>query len=135
MMAPTPEIGTDDELWVEALEQLDWHKDKKPLTQLLRSDIELSPLVRSYLADLIERRISVRSNSNKHPPAYHNGLSLLNWHYLATHQQVDVYRQQGMSLADALQKAATKNGLDPEVLHKSYSGKHTSFRRARKKCL
>lgn len=132
-----------DSEWVEALEWLDyWDKDthegagpKEPLTQLLRSDIELSPLVRSYLADLIERRVSIRSNINKRLPAYHHSISPLNWHHMMTHQQVDIMLAADplLSLPDAITKAATKEGLDVEALTLSYHGSHNSFRQARKK--
>jgi hypothetical protein len=127
---------TDAELrWVEALEDIDYidnDHDKKPLTRLLRSDIELSPLVRDYLADLIDRRCVPLDRRHKRLPAYHHGLSPLNWHYMMTHQEVDAYRQEGLSLDDAIEKAATKEGLNASTLRLSYSGKHTSFRRARK---
>ena len=128
-------LWTDAEIqWVEALEDIDYYDhDKQPLCDLLDSDMELSRRVRGYLKDLIERRCLPTDRHHKRLPAYHHGLSPLNWHYLMTHQEVDAYRQQGLSLDDALQKAATKEGLNVSTLRLSYSGKHTSFRRARKK--
>jgi hypothetical protein len=121
--------------WIDALENIDYRQDKKPICQLLRSEMELLPLVRSYLADLIERRASVRAVSAKRLPAYHHGISPLNWHYLMTHQKVDAMMEADptLSLDNAIAKAATEEGFDTEVLHDSYSGKNHSFELARKK--
>jgi hypothetical protein len=133
---PDPDTHwTDTEIWwVEALESLDWDKDKKSLLQLLRSDIEITPLVREYLADLIERRCSIRSNSNRRLPAYHHGLTLQNWHIRATLWEVDKMMEADplLSLDDAIKQQAAKNNLDEEVLHACKSGKHRSFREATK---
>ena len=121
--------------WIDALEQIDYDKDKKPICDLLESDIEMSPQVRKYLKDLIERRVSVRAVSDKRLPAYHHGISPLNWHYLMTHREIDAMREADptLSLDDAIEQQATKQGLKRKVLRKSYHGRHTSFRKARKK--
>ena len=55
--------------WLEALDALDRDGDKKPLTDLLRSDCEIPKEVREWLADLIERGVP-RSPNRPRTPAY-----------------------------------------------------------------
>jgi hypothetical protein len=58
-----PETSADW-FWLTALDQLDRLGNKEPLLHLLSSNCELSPKVRTYLADLIVRGVRP---SKKHP--------------------------------------------------------------------
>ena len=63
------EKWTPDDCWIGALDQLDRLGDKKPLTDLLRSERDLSLTARYYLADLIERGVK-KAMGRRRTPAY-----------------------------------------------------------------
>lgn len=122
--------------WEDALDQLDDPDDpKKRLCQLLRSDIELSPKAREWLADLIECRCVPLPRGRRKTLAYTQSAKAID-HFLAL-DDVRRYRKEGdryadppegkMSLKDALQKAAKVNGLTVTALKLSRAGQHRSF--------
>jgi hypothetical protein len=111
--------------WLEALEEYDYDGDKKRLCQLLRSDIELFPLMREYLAELIECRCVPLPKGRRRTLAYRWPDKVFD-HWLA-HQDVKRFRRQGMSEAEALQNAAEVNGLTVTALKLSRTGHHRSF--------
>jgi hypothetical protein len=125
-----PEDYDDD--WIEALVALDQGKDKKPLTDMLRSDCALSSNVREYLADLIERHCTPLPRGRPKTPAYTIGDKNIA-HFIAL-KFVQAYRRAGMPLEDALEKAAKeRSGLTVTALRLSYQGRHTSLRRSIKR--
>jgi hypothetical protein len=115
------------EYWVDALTALDQFGDKKPLCGFLRN-CELSSEVGEYLADLIERRCVPLKKGRPRTPAY--TLGDLNIQYLNALYNVEAYRQEGMSLDDALEEAANESGLSLTSLRLSHHGSHTSLRRS-----
>lgn len=124
---------TKPSLWIAALEELRTSGDKKPLQRLLRN-CELSPEVGEYLADLIERGVPSPPKGGKpRTPIYFGKMSDKNAYHEQAIFDVRVYRQEGLSLDDALKKAAKLWGLNETSLRLSYTGHHTSFRRAMKK--
>ena len=116
--------------WVDALASLDQLDDKKPLTEMLRSDCELSPLAREYLADLIERGVPSPPNRPR-KPSYSISEVFMS-HRLAL-GDIAAYRKAGMSKDDALEKAANEHSLNATALRLSLEGRNTSFRRSMKK--
>ncbi len=124
--------------WIEALDQIEerpWLSDngsnKKPLTDLLRSDCELPKEVREWLADLIERRCVPLPVGRPRTPVYTiSDTSLL--HLLAV-QWVRKYRREGMSEEAALEEIAKECNINVTSLRLSFQGKNTSLRRDLKK--
>jgi hypothetical protein len=122
--------------WIQALDQLEARSwlgeggDKKPLTDLLRSDCELPKEVREWLADLIERGVPPSPNRPRTPAYTISDVSLL--HLIAV-KIVRDYRQQGMSEEAALEEAAKESGLTVETLRLSVQGRNSSLRRDLKK--
>jgi hypothetical protein len=112
--------------WEDALDQLDQDGDKKRLTQLLRSDLALTPLAREWMADLIECRCVPLPRGRRKTLAYRPTDKAID-HWLAR-DDIKRFRKAGMSEADALQKAAKVNGLTVTALKLSREGHHRSFR-------
>ena len=130
-MIKSPPIHLD--FWIDALATLDQSGDKEPLTALLRDESFLQhmlPELGEYLADLIERRCVPLPKGRPKTPVYTTSDMAMS-HSLAL-KQVDAYRQEGMSLEDALEKAAKESGVSVTALRLSFDGKHTSFRRSKK---
>lgn len=116
-----------DDAWADALDRLDRLGDKKPLTGLLRSECELPPKAREYLADLIER--GVRSPRGRPgTPSYRPSDAAL----LLDCKTVKAYVESGMSVKDALATASDESGRDPTTLANAYNGKHRSFNKSKK---
>jgi hypothetical protein len=111
--------------WEDALDQLE-DGDKKRLCQLLRSDLELTPLAREWMADLIECRCIPLPKGRRKTLAYTQSDKAID-HWLA-HDDIKRFRKTGMSENDALQKAAKINGLTVTALKLSREGHHRSFR-------
>lgn len=116
--------------WIEALDALDRGSDKKPLTDLLRSDCELPKKAREWLADLIERGVPPNDGRPRGPAYTISDTSLV--HLLAV-RLVHKYRQQGMSAEDALKEVAKESGLNETSLELSLQGRNSSLRRDLKK--
>jgi hypothetical protein len=117
--------------WVEALDELDRLRDKKPLQRLLKSDCELSPKMRRYLADLIERRCVPLPKGRRHTPIY--TITEKEVRHCFAHWDVADNRKLGMSLDDAIKKAANRFHLNTTSLRLSLEGRHTSLRKSMKK--
>ncbi|SHL14836.1 hypothetical protein [Bradyrhizobium lablabi] len=117
--------------WVEALEQLDRLKDKKPLRRLLESDCELSSKVRQYLADLIERRCVPLPKGRPKTPAYivSKDDALL----MIAGESIRAYIQRGDSEEVALDKVEYETHLAKTALRNSYEGRRTSLRKSKKR--
>jgi hypothetical protein len=56
--------------WAEAIEAIDKRGDKEPLKKLLKSEFELPPEARRFLADLIDRYQLKLKRGRKATPAY-----------------------------------------------------------------
>jgi hypothetical protein len=115
-----------DDAWVAALDQLDRLGDKRPLTTLLRSDFKMTPKVRLYLADLVER--GVRSPRG-HPrvPAY--TLSAADAMLLQARDRARAYVENGLLVKDAIAQAAREFELDESKVANALRGKRGSLRR------
>jgi hypothetical protein len=126
----------NDWYWFDALGQLDVDGNKKPLTDLLRSERELPPTSRKMLADLIERGVPAPNNR---PPTPAYTMSETEQLHCSAHRDVKALVQgnlpwpyQGplegkMPLQEALNMVASKYNLNPSTLASSYKrGKRRS---------
>ncbi|WP_029083177.1 hypothetical protein [Bradyrhizobium sp. th.b2] len=116
-----------DWYWIAALDKLDRLKDKRSLAALLRSNYDLSPKVREYLADLIERYCFPKGRPRT--PAY--VLSEKDALLLLACESVQVEVQHGMRVDDALDKVAKTSHLARTALENAYNGKRTSLRKSK----
>jgi hypothetical protein len=107
----------EDWPWLEALGELDFAGNKKPLTDLLRSDRELSPIVRELLADLIERGVPYPTHRPT-TPAYTTSRTEQSDFW--AHRDIKALVKSGMPLKDALGKVASEHGLNVSTLRSSY---------------
>jgi hypothetical protein len=96
-----------DDHWVAALDKLDRLGDRKPLTDLLRSDCEIQPSVREHLANLIERGVPAPKNRPPNP-SYKFSKIDTTWYF--ARERVQAYTQRGMSRKEALEKVAGEIG-------------------------
>jgi hypothetical protein len=116
---------------IEALEQLDKRGDKAPLVALLKSDRELPPDGRAFLADLIERYELRRPAHRQRAPAYDR--TPAESRLAQAKESVQAYRTSGMSVKDALAKAAKEHSIGENTLVNSWSGRRGSSRRKKKR--
>ena len=117
-----------DWAWICALHVLDGLGNKQQLLKLLRSETPLSPLVRSYLADLIERGVA-KSPGRPRTPAYtlSDKEAALVWASEEVRYQV---RERGLLVKEAVSLVAPRFRVDPDHLADHYAGRH-HFRRAK----
>jgi|tagenome__1003787_1003787.scaffolds.fasta_scaffold20986081_2 hypothetical protein len=113
--------------WVVALERLDAFGDKKPLTDLLRSERVLPLRARHYLADLIERGVK-RPMGRRRTPAYNMSPTELDL-WFACRDVGDLVRE-GLSVAVALAKVvARRPSINPTKLENAYNQRRGNTRR------
>jgi hypothetical protein len=124
----------DEDVWVAAVDAVD-RDEKEPLTALLRSDLELSPLARGYLADLIARgvkkpanrpRISAYDMSDAEA-AVRIACDVVRYH---VHEAPKPKR---LTVGQALAKVAAKRRIDPTTLADSYRGARGATRRHKRR--
>jgi hypothetical protein len=116
--------------WYDAMDSLQ-KGDKTPICKMLRSDAELNPNVRGYLADIFERMQLRRPRARPWKPAYRLSKANQSW-WLAVHLYKN-YIQSGVPKEVALVKAAKEIGRSTVQLKSVLSGKHGSFNRALKR--
>jgi hypothetical protein len=116
--------------WIKALEAIDKRADKKPLIDMLKSNFELPSDARFFLADLIERYEFMRPSHRPRTPAYDRTAAeaMLDWAV----GRVRDYVENGMSVKDALAKAASA-GVPEPILADRYAGRRASSRRMKKR--
>jgi hypothetical protein len=121
----------DPEDWIAALEAIDKRGDKRPLVTLLKSQRDLSPRARFYLADLLDRFELKRPAHRPRTPAYDRTLAeaILLWGVQEARELVKA----GMSVVDALDKAAKESSIPLEILSNAYEGKRGSTNRAKRR--
>jgi hypothetical protein len=123
--------------WYEALAAIDGRRqdkapqDKAPLLALLRSDSELPATVRHHLADLLERHELRRRRGGQQVPSYDRSDAEAALHSAIS--QARDYVQNGMSVSDALEKAAESNCVDRDKLDNAYAGQRGSTRRVNRR--
>jgi hypothetical protein len=119
--------------WVDALEAIDLRGDKTLLCSLLRNpEAELSPDVRDYLADLIERKEFKRRQGRQKVAAY-AVISETNWRWELGCSLTRSYIQSGDPEDTALDKAAAEISRSREQLKSVFHGKHGAFNRSKKR--
>ena len=117
-----------DACWLDALRAVDEHGDKKPLTTLLRSSRKLSPVVREYLSDLIERKMVPVPNSRPRIAAYDR--SIIEAQLLLGVASARDYVKGGASVEEAIAKAAKEYPeISVDTLGAAYAGQRTPNRR------
>lgn len=122
----------DDDVWVAAVDAVYRDNNKKPLTALLRSDHELLPLARGYLADLIARGIK-RPTHRTPTPAY--DMSDAEETLLFACDRVRYYVHKApvrLTVEEAVTKVAAQLKIDPRTLANAYPGKRGATRRKNK---
>src|SRR5262249_47821831 len=119
--------------WIDALMDIDFQGrgDKRRLLELLRSDTELPPEARWYLADLIERYELKRPRGGQRTPAYQR--SDTDAKLSRASKSLREYVAQGRKLADVMGKVADTWGVDAYTLRNYHEGKHASARRMKKR--
>jgi hypothetical protein len=120
-----------EEEWITAIEAVDKRGDKIPLVALLKSQSDLSPEVRFYLADLLERNELKKPPHRPRTPAYDRTAAdaALEWAV----QRVRDYRSGGMGIERALERVSTEHSIPLEILGNAYEGKRGSTNRARRR--
>jgi hypothetical protein len=118
--------------WYEALYAIDRHGDKQPLVKLLQSGQTVPPSIAFYLGDLLDR---YQLKHRKARPALPG--------YLRSADQIDLIaaivkvggmvHQDGIPLAEAMQKVAAESGIDKAKLRAAYTGKHGGLQRAQRR--
>ncbi len=121
----------EDDVWVAAIDKLDRLGDKKPLTDLLRSNLEIPARAREYLADVIERGVA-RPSHRPAAPAY-RVISDADAPFWLANKKVGALVKRGMLVKDALSKVAKALGLNEEQLALSYGGRRGSLNKAKRR--
>jgi hypothetical protein len=122
-----------DEDWLNAFKAVDQHGDKKPLTALLRSTREQSPIVHEYLADLIERKMVPVPMGRSRIAAYDRS-DIERRLLLAVYVVRNYYiKALGYGIQAAIEKAAQDFAISPDTLGDAYAGRRTVARRIRKR--
>jgi hypothetical protein len=115
-----------DDAWVAALDKAD-RGNAQALTDLLRSQTEIPPSVRHYLADFAERRVQKRGRPRV--PLYDRSrVEVFLW---LANDEVS-HRPPGQKLEDALAAAAAHYGLTVANLRKYRTGHRTATSRRKK---
>jgi hypothetical protein len=120
-----------DHAWLRALDAVDRRGDKAPLLKLLRSEAELTPTVRHYLTDLLERHNLRRRRGGQQTPAYDR--SLREGRICLALAEVREYVQSGMRVSDAVEEAAKRHRLSVEQVANAYNGRRGSTRRIKQR--
>lgn len=118
--------------WVDALEEIDKKDDKKSLLALLRSNLELTPDARWFLADLLERYDLRRPNHSPRVPAYDRSPaeSII---FNAKRRVKELVKEKGLKVSEALEKVAIEYSLPTETLALAYNDRRGSTRRLRRR--
>lgn len=114
-------------VWALAVEAIDLGGDKAPLVKLLRSNAELPPEGRAFVADLLERYELRMRKGKPRTPAYDR--TLVEAILLICIQRIREYRDRGIKLDDALDMAAEEFRFDRDKLKDAYAGKRGGSRR------
>jgi hypothetical protein len=120
-----------DDPWVVALDQLDRFGDKDPLVALLRSECDITPTIRSYIADLIERGIDKPGTRPRIPTYYKMSITLQILEHAV--QAVHEYIASGMLEEVALENVAVDWYIDLSTLRLAFRGKHSALTRSKKR--
>jgi hypothetical protein len=117
--------------WVTALEAIDKHGDKKPLLALLKSERDLPQRARFYIADLLDRYRLKKKQGRQPTPAYN--VTDIEAMLLMGNMRAHEYVAAGMSVKNALAKAAKELSLDENMLAEHYAGRRGSTNRMKKR--
>ncbi len=116
-----------DAPWYDALVKLDKTKDKTLLIDLLKSDQELSPVIRGHIADLLKRHTLKGTRGKQATPSY--ALSETNARLRFLLWCMD---GQNMSVAEAAEEYETDE-FPAQTLIDAYNGRHGGYSRAMKR--
>jgi hypothetical protein len=117
--------------WITAIEAIDKRGDKKPLVTMLKSQRDLSPEVRFYLADLIERYELKKPPHRPRTPAYDR--TAADAMLLLGIQRVKELVTAGMAVKGALENASKDHSIPLESLASAYYGRRGSTNRAKRR--
>jgi hypothetical protein len=119
-----------DRAWLLALQALDERGDKAPLKALLRSDSEITPTIRGYLADLVERGIALPGGGQR-TPAYDYSPNELRL-FLAVEDARNLIRR-GAEKKEALKKVAETYRVDVRSVKATLAGEQGNMRHIMKR--
>jgi hypothetical protein len=129
---------TSADLWIDVLDDIDNAQDdaernrqKQRLVDLLKSDHELSPLARYYLADLLERYNLKRPKGGRKVPAY--DLSEIERRVALAISQVKNRDKKKVTLAEAQRRAADSYRITLRSLKSAYEKPRGSARRMKER--
>ena len=117
--------------WITAIEAIDKRGDKTPLLALLKSQHDLSPEVRFYLADLLERHELKKPPHRPRTPAYDRTAADAALELAV--RRVRDYKSGGMGIERALERVSTEHSIPLEVLGNAYEGRRGSTNRAKRR--